>query len=103
MTARATRGSRRIFLSFCLPLAEFTITCSPSESHQTGVTCGEPSGMSVPRLAKARLVKRSRYLSGMACDMNPPCMDPTRSIIERWRDLGSDGGDECGPGGQPLH
>src|SRR5579864_3184246 len=71
MIASATRGSRRMFLSFCLPLAEFTITCSPSKSHQTGVTCGEPSGMSVPRLAKARLVNRSRYLSGIACDMNP--------------------------------
>src|ERR1700756_3362225 len=70
MTASATRGSRRMFLSFWRPLAEFTTTRSPSRSHQTGVTCGEPSGIRVARLANARLEKRSRYLSGMACDMN---------------------------------
>src|SRR5437667_2670613 len=66
MTASATRGSRRMFLSFWRPLAELTMTWSPSKSHHTGVTCGLPSGMSVPRLAKARFENRSRYLSGMA-------------------------------------
>src|SRR6266700_1791078 len=73
MMASATRGSRRMFLSFCRPLAELTMTRSPSRSHQTGVTCGWPSGISVPRLAKARLLNRSRYLSGIG--MSPSLLE----------------------------
>src|SRR5579872_368883 len=75
MLAIATRGSRRIFLSFWRPRAVFTSTRSPSRSTHTGVTCGLPSGMSVARLANARLVKRSRYLSGMDCDMSSSLLE----------------------------
>src|SRR5712692_3889289 len=73
MIAMATRGSRRTLRSFCRPLAELKITKSPSRSHHTGVTCGWPSGISVPRLAKARLLNRSRYLSGIG--MSPPLLE----------------------------
>src|SRR5579863_8415378 len=69
MTASDTRGSRRTLRSFWRPLAELKMTCSPSKSHHTGVTCGRPSGIRVPRLAKARFWKRSRYFSGMTCDI----------------------------------
>src|ERR1700685_753838 len=69
MMARATRGLRRTFLSFCRPFAELKMTCSPSKSHHTGVTCGRPSGINVPRLAKARFLNRSRYFSGITCDI----------------------------------
>src|SRR5947209_15620690 len=94
MIASATRGSRRMFLSFCRPLAVFTMTKSPSMSHHTGVTWGEPSGIRVPRLAKARLPKRSRYLSGIDCDMSSSLLEPRLRIIDaapepgRWSDCG---------------
>src|SRR3954464_4821313 len=71
----ATRGSRRMFLSFWRPRAVFTSTRSPSKSTHTGVTCGLPSGMTVARLANARLVKRSRYLSGIDCDMSSSLLE----------------------------
>src|SRR5208337_1400985 len=67
--ARATRGSRRTLRSFWRPLAELKMTCWPSKSHHTGVTCGRPSGMRVPRLAKARFWKRSAYFSGITLDI----------------------------------
>src|SRR6266436_3599473 len=67
--ASATRGSRRTLRSFWRPLAELKVTCSPSKSHHTGVTCGRPSGMRVPKLAKAFFWKRSRYFSGMTFDI----------------------------------
>jgi hypothetical protein len=51
------------------PLAELKMTCSPSKSTHTGVTCGRPSGINVPRLAKARFWNRSRYFSGITCDI----------------------------------
>src|SRR2546423_1697423 len=71
----ATRGSRRILLSFWRPRAVFTRTRSPSRSTHTGVTCGLPSGMSVARLANARFVKRSRYLSGIDCDKSSSLLE----------------------------
>src|SRR5215467_11781611 len=77
----ATRGSRRTFLSFCRPRAELKITCSPSKSHHTGVTCGRPSGIRVPRLAKAFFWKRSRYFSGITLDMAAP-LRGFREIID---------------------
>src|SRR6266513_3170746 len=67
--ASATRASRRMLRSFWRPFAEFTMTCSPSKSTHTGVTCGRPSGMIVPRLAKAFFWKRSRYFSGITVDI----------------------------------
>src|SRR5579863_9974830 len=90
MTASDTRGSRRTLRSFWRPLAELKMTCSPSKSHHTGVTCGLPSGMSVPRLANARFWNRSRYFSGMTCGMNAlhDCEQQQgncSSIIERER------------------
>src|SRR5580704_17868165 len=69
MRARETRGSRRTLRSFWRPLAELKMTCSPWKSIQTGVTCGRPSGISVPSEAKARFVKRSRYFSGIDGDI----------------------------------
>src|SRR5579863_2037707 len=69
MMARETRGSRRRFLSFWRPRAELTSTWEPSKSHQTGVTCGLPSGISVASEAKARFSNRSRYFSGIAFSM----------------------------------
>src|SRR5438045_1178793 len=86
MMATETRGSRLTFLSFCRPRAELKMTWSPSKSHQTGVTCGRPSGMRVARLAKARFWKRSLYFSGMACDMNSSKKLNRWEIIERGRD-----------------
>src|SRR5450631_3229035 len=85
--ASDTRGSRRTLRSFCRPLAELKITWSPSRSTHTGVTWGRPSGMSVPRLAKARLLKRSRYFSGMACDIAPPGISIPRRDYRRSRDF----------------
>src|SRR3954469_9135335 len=81
----ATRGSRRIFLSFCLPRAVFTSTRSPSKSTHTGVTCGLPSGMSVARLANARFVKRSRYLSGIDCDKSSSLLELHEQHYRRCR------------------
>src|ERR1700680_3941815 len=52
--------------SFTRPLAELTSTCLPSKSHHTGVTCGCPSGIRVPRLANAFFLNRSRYFSRIA-------------------------------------
>src|SRR5713226_1875937 len=72
MIAKDTRGSRRTLRSFCRPLAELKITCWPSKSTQTGVTCGLPSGINVPRLAKARFWNKSAYFSGMTSDIRPP-------------------------------
>src|SRR5580658_8069314 len=69
MMASETRGSRRTLRSFWRPLAELNSTCSPSKSTHTGVTCGRPSGIRVPRLAKARLVNKSRYFSGITADI----------------------------------
>src|ERR1700740_1650720 len=66
---RATRGSRRIFLSFTRPRAELIRTCLPSKSTQTGVTCGLPSELRVLRLAKAFFLNRSLYLSGTCVGM----------------------------------
>ena len=42
------------------PFAVFTTTSPSWRSHQTGVTCGLPSGMSVVRNANAGFSKRSR-------------------------------------------
>src|SRR4029078_2883085 len=65
MMAIATRGSRRTLRSFCRPLAELKMTCSPSVSHQTGVVCGLPSGLRVVRLANTFLLNRSRNCCGI--------------------------------------
>src|SRR6266576_2304993 len=73
--ARDTRGSRRTLRSFWRPRAELKITCWPSKSHHTGVTCGRPSGISVPRLAKAGFWKRSRYFSGITLDIASSLLD----------------------------
>src|SRR5579863_1450924 len=70
MIASETRGSRRTLRSFWRPLAELKMAYWPSKSIQTGVTCGLPSGISVPRLAKARLENKSRYFSGIACGID---------------------------------
>src|ERR1700723_1596175 len=85
----ATRGSRRTFLSFWRPLAELKMMCSPSKSHHTGVTCGLPLGIRVPRLAKARFWKRSRYFSGMTSGIRPP-RGRTMELTEHYRSKGED-------------
>src|SRR5213593_2165554 len=51
--ARATTRRSRMFRSLTRPRAELIRTWLPSQSNQTGVTWGVPSGMIVPRLAKA--------------------------------------------------
>src|SRR4030067_3604001 len=48
----ATRASRRTLRGLTRPSAVFTTIRSPSSSAQTGVTWGEPSGMSVAMWAK---------------------------------------------------
>src|SRR5262244_910295 len=56
---KATVGVRRRFLSLIRPLAELMRRWRPSQSNQTGVTCGVPSGLMVARLAKAFLALRT--------------------------------------------
>src|SRR5216683_5273681 len=88
-----TRGSRRTFLSFTRPFAELKRTCFPSKSTHTGVTCGLPSFISVPRFPKACFSNRSKYFSGItsliavlpakSCEShlrNPPLRDPSRLL-----------------------
>src|ERR671935_2962722 len=46
------RGSRSRFRGFARPAAVLKSTFSPSQSIQTIVSCGEPSGLTVPTVAK---------------------------------------------------
>src|SRR5689334_20729664 len=60
------------------PRAVFTRMRPLLRSNQTGVTCGEPSGITVARIANAFFCcNRSRYLSGMVAAMT---QTPWRSI-----------------------
>src|SRR3989304_1378456 len=70
--ASATLGVRRMLRSFTRPLAELMRRWLPSQSNQTGVTCGLPPGMTVARLANAFFWKRSLKLSGIVAAMRPP-------------------------------
>ncbi len=47
VTAMVANGRSRKLRSFCRPFAEFTHIWFPSRLHQTGVTCGPPSGITV--------------------------------------------------------
>src|SRR3970040_542366 len=86
MIESATRLLPRLFYSFPPPLAELTRICVPSKSHHTGVTCGEPSAISVARCAKATLVKRSLNCSGIAAPIEntsfeKPCSSALTEIV----------------------
>src|SRR3990172_10666310 len=59
--ASATFAFRFNTLSFTRPRAVLMITCAPSQSNQTGVTCGEPSLSMSARNANAFVSHLSRY------------------------------------------
>src|ERR1700674_3539889 len=63
--SRPTRGSRRMFLSLTRPLAVLITIFWPSNSNQTGATCGLPSGIKVANCAKAFFWSKSWYFSGI--------------------------------------
>src|SRR4029079_18112541 len=74
--AIATRPSRRRLRSFTRPRAVLTSRLVPSQSTQTGVTCGLPSELSVARLANAGLLSRSRCEAGIAVAMRASRSEP---------------------------
>src|SRR5262245_44514438 len=69
--------------------------CSPSKSIQTGVTCGEPSGINVTRLAKIFLSKRSLYLLGITSAIFLSlCRFQAKSFSHKWKRMSANGGRE---------
>src|SRR6185503_3415766 len=62
----ATFGRALMFLSLTRSSLVLMRMCSPSMSNQTGVTCGEPSGIMVARYSRAfeSSFRRSRNFSG---------------------------------------
>src|SRR5215831_18329467 len=54
-----------MFRSLTRPFAELKRTCVPSKSTHTGVTCGLPSFISVPRFPKACFSSRSAWVCGI--------------------------------------
>jgi hypothetical protein len=60
--AIAITGLRRIFLFFIRPRAEFIQIILSFLLNKIGVTCGEPSGMIVPRKLKAFFVSVNKSL-----------------------------------------
>src|SRR5215217_6286147 len=76
-TLTATRGSRRMFLSFWLPPMMLIATCSPSVSTHTWVIWGEPSGMSVATWQKAGSPSNFLNPGEMACGKTPPLGNST--------------------------
>src|SRR5713226_1156121 len=64
--ARATLALEAMFRSLTRPRAVFTRILPSLKSNQTGVTCGDPSGITVARPAKAFFsVSKSVYFGGI--------------------------------------
>src|SRR5689334_755560 len=77
---------------FTRPFAEFTRTRPPVKSNHTGVTCGDPSGMIVAKLANAFFCcSRSRKASGIATIFLPLRRSPYPALGTPHRQSGADG------------
>src|SRR5919112_6099654 len=78
----AMRGSRFTFLYFCRVLVWLNLTFSPSQPNQTGLLCSSPSGPRVATWARAVLLSRSSWLSGMrALFFSVVTRSPSRSLL----------------------